>query len=96
MYPDLSYFFHDITGSSPDNWLSVFKTFGVFLILAFIVSAYVLNLELKRKEKEGLLQGFTEKIRTGFPATWQEMAQNAFFGFIIGLLQLGIIYLALK
>jgi prolipoprotein diacylglyceryl transferase len=84
MYPDLSYFFYDITGSSPDNWLSVFKTFGVFLILAFIASAYVLNLELKRKEKEGLLQGFTEKIRTGFPATWQEMAQNAFFGFIIG------------
>lgn len=84
MYPDLSYFFHDLFGSSPDNWLSVFKTFGVFLILAFIASAYFLKLELKRKVKEGLLKGFPEKIRTGFPATWQEIAQNAFFGFIIG------------
>ena len=84
MYPDLSYLFHDILGSTPDNWLSVFKTFGVFLILAFIASAYFLKLEVIRKEKEGLLTGFTEKIRTGFPATWQEMAQNALFGFIIG------------
>lgn len=84
MYPDLSYLFHDLIGTAPDNWLSVLKTFGVFLILAFIASAYVLNLELKRKEKEGLLQGFTEKERIGFPATWQEIATNALFGFIIG------------
>jgi phosphatidylglycerol:prolipoprotein diacylglycerol transferase len=84
MYPDLSYLFHDVLGTAPDNWLSVFKTFGVFLILAFIASAYVLNLELKRKEKEGLLHGFTEKERIGFPATWQEIATNALFGFIIG------------
>jgi prolipoprotein diacylglyceryl transferase len=84
MYPDLSYFFHDLFGSAPDNWLSVFKTFGVFLILAFLFSAYFLKKELIRKENEGLLEGFNEKVRTGFPATWQEIAQNAFFGFIIG------------
>lgn len=84
MYPDLSYFFHDLLGTPPDNWLGVFKTFGVFLILAFLASAYVLNLELKRKEKEGLLHGSTEKERTGFPATWQEIALNALFGFVIG------------
>jgi len=84
MYPDLSYFFHDLLGSSPDNWLSVFKTFGVFLILAFIASAYVLKLELVRKEKEGLLTGIIEKTRVGFPATSREIIVNAFFGFIIG------------
>jgi len=84
MYPDISYLFHDLLGTAPDNWLSVLKTFGVFLILAFIASAYVLNLELKRKEKEGLLHGFTEKERIGFPATWQEIATNALFGFVIG------------
>jgi prolipoprotein diacylglyceryl transferase len=84
MYPDLSYFFHDLFGTNPDNWLSVGKTFGVFLIFAFIASALVLHHELKRKEKEGLLQSFTEKVRIGFPATWQEIAQNALFGFIIG------------
>ncbi|HZV69942.1 MAG TPA: prolipoprotein diacylglyceryl transferase family protein [Saprospiraceae bacterium] len=84
MYPDLSYLFHDLFGSDPDNWLSVFKTFGVFLILAFIISAYVLKLEIKRKETEGLMTGTIEKMRVGFPATWQQIAQNAFFGFIIG------------
>ena len=84
MYPDLSYLFHDLFGSAPDNWLSVGKTFGVFLILSFIASAYFLRQELIRKEKAGLLTGSIEKVRTGFPATWQELAQNAFFGFIIG------------
>jgi phosphatidylglycerol---prolipoprotein diacylglyceryl transferase len=84
MYPDLSYFFHDLLGSAPDNWLSVFKTFGVFLILAFLISAYFLRQELKRKEQEGLLHGSREKVQIGFPATWGQIAQNALFGFIIG------------
>lgn len=84
MYPDISYFFHDLLGTSPDNGLSILKTFGVFLILAFLASAYVLNLELKRKEKAGLLGASIEKERIGFPATWQEIATNALFGFILG------------
>jgi len=84
MYPDLSYFFHDIFGSAPDNWLSVIKTFGFFLILSFLASAYALYLEIKRKEKEGLLQGTVEKEKIGFPPTWQEIALNAFFGFVLG------------
>lgn len=84
MYPDLSYLFHDIFGSSPDNWLSVIKTFGFFLILSFLAAAYALYLELKRKEKEGLLSGTVEKEKVGFPATWQEIALNAFFGFVLG------------
>ena len=84
MYPDLSYFFHDLFGSAPDNWLSVIKTFGFFLILSFLAAAYALYLELKRKEKEGLLQGTIEKEKIGFPPTWQEIALNAFFGFVLG------------
>ena len=84
MYPDLSYFFHALLGTAPDNGLSILKTFGVFLIFAFLASAYVFNLELKRKEQEGLLTGSVEKERTGFPATWQEIATNALFGFILG------------
>ena len=84
MYPDLSYFFHDLLGTAPDNWLSVFKTFGVFLILSFLASAYVLSLELRRKEKGGLLHGFPETERIGYPATPREIAMNAFFGFVLG------------
>lgn len=84
MYPDLSYLFHDLLGSAPDNWLSVFKTFGVFLILAFLISAYFLRQELKRKEEEGLLHGIAEKVKIGYPATWGQIIQNAIFGFILG------------
>ncbi len=84
MYPDLSYFFHDLIGTSPDNWLSVVKTFGFFLILSFLSSAYVLFLELKRKESAGLLHGHKEEEQIGFPATWQEILLNALFGFILG------------
>jgi prolipoprotein diacylglyceryl transferase len=84
MYPDLSYFFHDLLGTQPDNWLSVIKTFGFFLILSFLASAYVLYLELKRKEKDGLLTGTKETERVGFPATSKEIALNALFGFILG------------
>ena len=36
MYPDLSYLFHDLFGTPADNWLSIFKTFGLLLVLAII------------------------------------------------------------
>ena len=49
MYPDLSYLFHDLFGSAPDNWLSVGKTFGVFLILAFIVFLMVKQMNKLKK-----------------------------------------------
>jgi len=84
MYPDLSYLFHDLLGTAPDNALSVFKTFGVFLILAFLASAYVLYLELRRKEAEGLMTGVQEKFTDGLPATWSQIGTNALFGFLLG------------
>jgi phosphatidylglycerol:prolipoprotein diacylglycerol transferase len=55
MYPDLSYFFHDVFGTPYDNWTSIFKTFGLLMAIAFLVSAWILRLELIRKEKEGIL-----------------------------------------
>ena len=54
MYPDFSYIFHDIFGTSFDNWTSVIKTFGFFLALAFLTAAYFLYLELKRKSEQSL------------------------------------------
>lgn len=62
MYPDLSYFFHDLFGTSYDNWISIFKTFGFMLAVAFLGSAYVLRLELIRKEKQGLILPFEKTI----------------------------------
>ena len=84
MYPDLSYVFHDILGTAPDNWLSIFKMFGMMLIVSFLSAAYFFRLELIRKEKEGLLKPSIEEIREGFPASGMDLFLNGLFGFFFG------------
>ena len=84
MYPDLSYLFHDLFGTEPDNWFSLINTFGFFLVLAFLASAYVLRKELIRKEKEGLLTASKEKVVTGKGATISDLIMNAIGGFLLG------------
>ena len=85
MYPDLSYFFHDIFGTEPDNWTSVFKTFGVMLVVSILAAAWFLYLELKRKAEEGIYKPTTVKTTIGKPASIWEIASNAVFGLLIGL-----------
>lgn len=84
MYPDLSYILHGLIGTPPDNALSIVKTFGLFLIISFIASAWFLMLELKRKEREGLLKPSEEKLTIGKPATHGQLAWNAILGFVLG------------
>jgi prolipoprotein diacylglyceryl transferase len=84
MYPDLSYLFHDLIGTQPDNWLSMLKTFGFFLAIAFIVSAVVFHIELKRKAKEGFYTPGTQEVTIGLPASMGEMISNAIVGLILG------------
>ncbi|MCU0345823.1 MAG: prolipoprotein diacylglyceryl transferase [Saprospiraceae bacterium] len=84
MYPDLSYLFHDIFGTQPDNWTSVFKTFGVMLVVAILSAAWFFYLELKRKAEEGLYQATTVKTIIGEPASPWDIASNALFGFLVG------------
>jgi phosphatidylglycerol---prolipoprotein diacylglyceryl transferase len=84
MYPDLSYLFHDLFGSTPDNWLSIFKTFGFFLALAFLGSAVTYYHELKRKAKLGVFSPTTERIVEGAPATAMDLFSNVVAGFIFG------------
>jgi prolipoprotein diacylglyceryl transferase len=84
MYPDLSYFFHDVFGTQPDNWLSIFKTFGLMLVISILVAAWLFYLEMKRKAEEGLYQPEKVKIMVGRHATPWEIASNAIFGFILG------------
>ncbi len=81
MYPDLSYLFHDLLGTAPDNWLSIFKTFGFFLAISFLVSAYVYHKELKRKASQGLFQPTTVRVIEGLPASISDMVINAIAGF---------------
>ncbi len=84
MYPDLSYLFHDIFGTQPDNWTSIFKTFGVMLVVAILSAALFFYLELKRKADEGIYQPTTVKTLVGEPASLWEIASNALFGFFLG------------
>ncbi len=84
MYPDLSYLFHDLFGTARDNGLSLIKTFGFVLVLAFLASSYFFGKELKRKEEEGLLKSSKEKVKVGFPASPMEILINALIGFFIG------------
>ncbi|MBK7871147.1 MAG: prolipoprotein diacylglyceryl transferase [Saprospiraceae bacterium] len=84
MYPDLSYFLHAIFGTPPDNWASIFKTFGLFLVLAILGSAYLLYIELKRKAQEGLFKPEKVKVEENKPATMWDLISNAVFGFILG------------
>jgi prolipoprotein diacylglyceryl transferase len=84
MYPDLSYILHALIGTSPDNGLSVIKTFGLFLILAFLGSAATIRFELKRKEREGILKPVKEQVTIGREATLFEIGSNVLLGFVLG------------
>lgn len=84
MFPNLSYLFAKLFGTPVDNFLSVFQTFGLFLTFAFLASAYVLYLEFKRKEKEGIFQGVKEREVVGEGPKLQPVLINALIGFILG------------
>lgn len=84
MYPDLSYLFHDLLGTAPDNWLSIFKTFGFFLAIAFLVSAVVFRLELKRKALQGVYQPTRVTIQEGAPPSGADIISNAVMGLLLG------------
>ena len=84
MYPDLSYLFHDLFGTARDNWLSIFKTFGFFLLLAFLVAARLLKWELERREKEGQLKPVRTTMVPGKTVTVYDYVFNAILGFVIG------------
>lgn len=84
MYPDLSYLLHDLFGTPVDNWTSVFKTFGLLLVMAILSAAWILYSELKRKAAEGKFQPEKVAVTEGLPATRSELISNAIFGFILG------------
>lgn len=84
MYPDLSYFLHDLIGTPVDNWTSIFKTFGIFLVLAILTAAYLLYIELKRKADAGVFSGEPAEIVEGKSITITELLGNALLGFILG------------
>lgn len=56
MYPDFQYFFQSLLNNPMPEWLSLFKTFGFMMAMAFLVAMAYISKEMKRLEKLGHLQ----------------------------------------
>ena len=91
MYPNLYYAFKDWFGV---NWeqLKFLNTFGLMVAMGFVTAALVLNRELQRKEKQGLLFPREEMITVGKPASAGELIINTLVGFIFGYKIIGLFF----
>ena len=91
MYPNLYYVFKDWFGV---EWelLKILNTFGLMVATGFIVAAIVINSELKRKEKQGLLFPRDEFITIGKPASFFDLLTNCIVGFGFGFKLFGLLF----
>lgn len=83
MYPNLYFALYDLIGV---DWpaLKLINSFGLFVALAFVAASRVLAVELRRKEKLGLVKGRTVKTIVGKQATVADIVTNGLIGFIFG------------
>lgn len=84
MYPDLSYLLHALIGTARDNGFSIVKTFGLFLLLAFLVAARLLKWELERRERIGQLRPLRSLQVPGHTVTVMDYVVNGILGFLLG------------
>lgn len=91
MYPNFYYLFRDWFGV---EWgiLRFVNSFGFFVAVSFILSAFLLTYELKRKSKEGIFKPTEEVIEVGKPASIGELIVNFLIGFILGFKLLGLFF----
>ena len=80
MYPNISYLLNDLFGIYIPLPI---QTFGFFVALAFIFSSWTLSLELKRKEKEGLIKAVKRSKKIGEKISTFQLLSAAAVGFII-------------
>lgn len=85
MYPNLYYMIKDLTGwNSTPEFFKVFQTFGMFMALAFVVGGYLLYLEVRRRERDGVFRGHLEKETIGGPVNWGSAIMNGLIGALFG------------
>jgi prolipoprotein diacylglyceryltransferase len=89
MYPNLYYAFKDLFGLDIPL-LKLLQTFGFFVAIAFLAAAYVLTIELKRREQLGWLTGVPEKTVIGKPVNMTEVFIHGLLGFVLGHKILGL------
>ncbi len=80
MYPKFSDLINAIFGTHINLPI---MSYGFFVATAFLVGAYLLYLELIRKEKEGLIKPTKKKVIVGKPASVIELLISFVVGFLI-------------
>lgn len=88
MYPNLYYAFKDLFGADLPI-LKIFQTFGFFVAIAFLAAAYVLTIELRRREQLGWLHGVPETIEVGKGPGMAELFWTGLIGFFVGFKIIG-------
>ena len=83
MYPNLYYIFKDLFGIEISG-LKLVNSFGFFVAIAFLICAWVLTLELRRKQQQGLFEHTEETIVIGAKASWLELLTNFALGYLFG------------
>jgi phosphatidylglycerol:prolipoprotein diacylglycerol transferase len=82
MYPGISDLLNDLFGT---HFASSFPpSFGTLVAISFLLGAWTLMKELKRKEQRGLLIPVHRKIMVGEKAKPSELFWNGLFGFLLG------------
>ena len=89
MYPNLYYLFKDAFGWNLPA-LKIVNTFGFCVAISFLVAAWLLVKELKRKQAKGYFTYKEIHIIVGKPASITELLINFFLGFILGYKILGL------
>jgi len=92
MYPNLYYFLKEVFGIEPWGFTQYINSFGFFVAISFLLAAWLLSQELKRKEKASLLQPKEEVLIVGEGAKPAELITNFIFGFIVGYKILGVFF----
>lgn len=82
MYPGLSDLINDFFGTHFS--VSFPPTFGTLVAISFLLAAWTLKMELKRKEKLGLIFPEKQTMLIGQPASAMDLISNGIFGFILG------------
>jgi len=89
MYPNLYYLLRDAFGWNLPA-LKVINSFGFCVAISFLVCAWLLVKELKRKQAAGYFTYKEITIEIGKPATITELLINFFLGFLLGYKILGL------
>lgn len=90
MYPNLFYVLKDWFGVEW-TFLKLFNSFGFFVAMAFIVGAWILTIELKRKQQQGFFVHTDKKIVYGESASALDLFVNFLLGFLLGFKIIGVV-----